>query len=235
MKVFKKVLNVVITVLMIIVVLISATIAVVAITSGSDGVPSLFGYSLLNVQSGSMEPTFKVGDLIISKEIEENEDLKVGDIVSFYAVVQDQEVIETHRIHEVLDAEGTKRYITKGDANPAPDQGFQVNASILSKYTGKSYEGVGTVWDKLTTPVGFFLVVVLPMIIFFVYETVRVVRNIIAYNRAKMEEEAEKKYGAVGADLSEEDMKKALEQYAKSKEKDKEIKEDTLNTEKDKK
>ena len=43
-------------------------------------VPRVFGYSLINIVSGSMEPALSVGDLII---VTEQEDYEVGDVVVF--------------------------------------------------------------------------------------------------------------------------------------------------------
>jgi len=49
---------------------------------------------------------------------------------------------------------------------------------------------VGNFLSFLRTQPGFFLCVLLPMIIFFVYEAIRVVLNLLAYNKEKTLEEA---------------------------------------------
>ena len=51
MEVFKKIINITIDVLVIFVFIFSALIAVLSITSNSDGVSNLFGIAPLNVKS----------------------------------------------------------------------------------------------------------------------------------------------------------------------------------------
>ncbi len=69
-----------------------------------------FGYSIFEVQTGSMEDTIDAGDWIIVKLTQK---VKLDDIITYKL---DKEYI-THRIIEVYN--GT--YITKGDANNAKD------------------------------------------------------------------------------------------------------------------
>ena len=79
---------------------------------------SIFGYSVLKVVSGSMEPSIHEGDYIYIKRTD-TDSLKAGDIISFYS--QDDSIkgeINTHRISEVL-SDGT--FVTKGDANKTED------------------------------------------------------------------------------------------------------------------
>lgn len=77
-------------------------------------VPSIFGFSLYQVETGSMTPTLPIGTIILTKEVSEpKEELKDGDIVTF--LWGDKTV--THRIIEVVEENGTKLYKTKGD-NP---------------------------------------------------------------------------------------------------------------------
>lgn len=50
-------------------------------------VPSLFGYSVVTVLTGSMEPDFSPGDTVIVKATRVG-DLKVGDVIAFYEYQQ---------------------------------------------------------------------------------------------------------------------------------------------------
>lgn len=76
--------------------------------------PSFLGVKTYTIVSGSMEPTIQIGDIVIVKEVAEDE-LKEGDVISFR---QGQSVI-THRIVEIKENE--KTYITKGDSNNVED------------------------------------------------------------------------------------------------------------------
>mgnify|MGYP000718352591 FL=1 len=95
---------------------------------------SIFGYSVLKVVSGSMEPSIHEGDYIYIKRTD-TDSLKAGDIISFYS--QDDSIkgeINTHRISEVL-SDGT--FVTKGDANKIEDSVTVQKVSIIGKYYGK--------------------------------------------------------------------------------------------------
>ncbi|MBU4536046.1 MAG: signal peptidase I [Euryarchaeota archaeon] len=81
------------------------------------------------VVSGSMEPVFHRGDIVIIQKtnflgIQEFDpaQLDVGEIVIYNATWFPEPVI--HRIIDVrTDADGRKFYVTQGDNNPTPDQG----------------------------------------------------------------------------------------------------------------
>lgn len=106
MDTFKKVWNVVSTVLVILVVVCAVFLM------GTR----LLGYQCYTVISGSMEPTYKVGDLLYVKKVAP-QTIKVGDPITF--ILNEDLVVATHRVIEV-DAENQHLY-TKGDANEIAD------------------------------------------------------------------------------------------------------------------
>lgn len=75
-------------------------------------VPTVFGYQIYEVQTGSMDPTLPVKSLILSKKVEHPETLQVGDIITF---VNSEGITVTHRIVEVVKQQGKIAYRTKGD------------------------------------------------------------------------------------------------------------------------
>ena len=81
-----------------------------------DKLPNVFGYSVLKVVSGSMEPNMSIGDYVIVKS---KEKYKVDDIVTY---IDSYDSFVTHRIIEI---EGND-VITKGDANNTEDEVFDV-------------------------------------------------------------------------------------------------------------
>ena len=76
----------------------------------------LLGYQIYNVISGSMEPTYSVGDLLYVKEVDVDS-IEVGDAITF--VLNEDLVVATHRVVEV-DAQN-RHFYTKGDANDTID------------------------------------------------------------------------------------------------------------------
>jgi len=94
------------------------------------------------VVSGSMEPVFYRGDVVVIEKtnflgIQEvnPSDLKVGDIIIYHANWFPEPVI--HRIISIqTGSDGQTYYVTKGDNNPKPDPSLvstsQVHAKVVS-------------------------------------------------------------------------------------------------------
>ena len=76
----------------------------------------LIGMQVYTIVSGSMEPTYSVGDLLYVKTVDPDS-VKVGDPITF--VLNEDLVVATHRVIEV-DAE-EREFTTKGDANSTAD------------------------------------------------------------------------------------------------------------------
>ena len=80
----------------------------------NNRVPSLFGYQVYVVETGSMIPTLPVGSTILVRDLGENESPQVGDVVTYDHLG----TAVTHRIVELVTGDdGVVRYQTKGD-NP---------------------------------------------------------------------------------------------------------------------
>lgn len=223
-KVLKKILNVIVDIVVILIMIVSVLTVILSFTTKSSGVPNIFGIAPLSVMSDSMEDTIMKNDVIFSKVAEDfNQKYEVGDVVTFPIKIDDVDTYNTHRIVEVIVDDGITYYRTQGDnknTNPVPDEKLQTAGSILAKWTGKRIPGIGGFLSFIRTQLGFFLVVLLPMIIFFVYEAVRVIMNVIAYNREKAKEEA---IAAVAnSELTEEQKQRAIEEYLAKRKSDKE-------------
>ncbi|MCR5808088.1 MAG: signal peptidase I [Clostridiales bacterium] len=83
-----------------------------------DSLPMPLGFGAGVVLTGSMEPTYKVNDLIIAVKAK---DYKVGDIV----VYQTGGTPVVHRVIEMDKDSGV--FVAKGDANNAPDDPVTVS------------------------------------------------------------------------------------------------------------
>lgn len=197
---------------MILILAVSVLIVTLSLTSKSSGVPNIFGVAPLSVQTDSMEDTINVGDLIFSDVTNDpSYEYQKGDIVTFPITVNGESVLNTHRIVEVIKDDNITYYRTQGDnkkTNPEPDKDLQTSSTIVAKYTGTRIGGVGNFLSFIRTQLGFFLCVLLPMIIFFVYEAVRVVLNLLAYNKEKTLEQA--KLAVDSAELTEEQKRELL-------------------------
>lgn len=226
-KALKKTINVIIDVVIVIILIMSVLIITLSLTSQSTGVPNIFGIAPLSVQSDSMKPEFENGDLILCKVVgESNEPLKVGDVVSFYDNIDGLQQINTHRISRIESdkTSNIQYFFTKGDNAPEEDSAKKTSLDILAKYTGTKIGGLGRVLSFLRTQLGFFLCILLPMILFFIYEAIRVIVNIIAYNKEKAKEAAAAQ--VANSELTEEQKQRAIEEYLAQQKQSEEAKQD---------
>ena len=214
----KKILTIVANVLVwaFVVVSLLITVMVFAAQNSDDGVPSLFGVSLINIETGSMKDTYFEGDLVFMTKLtkEEKLNLQPGQIITFRTSVDinnDGKAgdINTHRIYAKID--GTLSYVTKGDNNLIPDnEGNNPYTVHVDDIIGVCTEegklpGVGGALKFLRSSLGFFLCIVLPLILFFLYELYRFITVLIA---------EKKKNDQVKASESEEEIKRrAIEEY----------------------
>lgn len=223
MKVFKAILNTVVNILIVLVLVISILIAAMALTSKASGISTVFGYTVQTIQSDSMKGgykghtlsngqkvddkytggNFEKGDIIIGKatEFDSTRTFQKGDIVTYIGVLKGFEdmgdQLICHRITDIKEVDGQKRYQTWGDNEEVaavPDQ-EQVDKYIPAAHIGsvvhtENYDavvlhGIGKVLDFIRSQLGFFLCVLLPMIIFFLYALIRAVLNFSGYKKSK--------------------------------------------------
>lgn len=114
--------------------------------------PMPFGYGMANVLSGSMEPTFSKGALLIVKK---SDDIQKGDIVVYQS---GSELI----VHRVIAING-EQVQTQGDANNVADPEF--NKNRIKGVVIFWIPGLGTVVEMLRTPTGIILVLLLAFLL----------------------------------------------------------------------
>jgi len=101
-------------------VLITCTLASTVVFAGVVFGNATGRFRLAPVLSGSMSPSIPTGSLVFAEPVPTS-DVSVGDVILFNAPT-DGNPLTMHRIYEEQEAEGKgKVYITKGDANDAPD------------------------------------------------------------------------------------------------------------------
>ena len=102
--------------------------------------------------------------------------------------------------------EGARSYTTVGDNNKGiVDSHIISDGDIVGKYAGH-IKGVGKVLNFISSSIGFLLVIVLPMLIFFIYQVYNLIminirlKKAIAIENAKEIEEARTATGGSGDD-----------------------------------
>lgn len=88
-------------------------------------VPLIIGFKPYVIKSGSMVPTFKIGDVAYTKKVAFSS-LKDGDIIGFRL---DDNTTVTHRVKEKHDS----YIITKGDANKTEDAKYVYEDDLIGK------------------------------------------------------------------------------------------------------
>ena len=152
-------------------ILVCNLIVIVKSAVKPDEPPTLFGVMPMVVRSGSMsgdaEDHIEVDDLIFITEVN-HEQLKVGDIVAYVA---DDKTIITHRIVGIQsDGQNELLFITKGDANNAPDAPVTKDR-LIGVYSWRIPK-IGRLVMFMQTPLGIVLAVGVPVAIFFAIEFV---------------------------------------------------------------
>ena len=122
---------------------------------------SIGSYRMFTVVTGSMEPVYNVGDVVISKEVDPST-IKKGDDVVYLGEKDDfKDKIVTHRVIKIENKEGDYYFTTKGVANEYSDpviSSDQIYGKVVYRPVVLSFlSGV------LNTRLGFYLLIFVPV------------------------------------------------------------------------
>lgn len=158
-RILKKVLNILDKILFFLLLSIIVFSTFILLQSKITGrSPSINGYKLYVVDSGSMTPTLKVGTLIVVKESQDTE-INIGDIITYHGA--DTSVV-THRVLEI-DTENGTWFITKGDANETEDPMPVESNKLIGKVTF-SIPYVGFILQLVRSKFGIIGIIILVLI-----------------------------------------------------------------------
>ncbi|MGG2025321.1 signal peptidase I SipW [Gottfriedia sp. S16(2024)] len=137
-------------------------LAFVVISSRISGhEPSMLGYQVKSVLSGSMEPTFQTGSIISIKLHTNQTSYQKNDIITFRI----KEKLITHRIIEIKNKNGVITYKTKGDNNNSADLWTVTKQDIVGKYTGFTIPYLGYALNYANSKIGSSLLLIIPGIL----------------------------------------------------------------------
>lgn len=156
-------------------------LALIAILLVVSVFPITGNFKVMIVQSGSMQPEIKMGSIVVVKPVD---DYKIGDVITFQ-IARNKEPI-THRIYDIKIVGGEPRYITKGDANNAPDQREISQREIIGKVLF-DIPYLGYVVDFAQKPIGFALIIIIPALVI-IFDEVKKIYNEIKKKKAKKAE-----------------------------------------------
>lgn len=151
--------------------------------------PTLFGYQMYFIRTGSMSPYLEPGDVIISKRYDGGE-LKMGrddgDVVTYWGEVRGKTDLITHRVIDVYE----DTVITQGDDNNVKDSPItkdEIEAVMVHKTViiDKIYKVISEAW-------GFWLFVFAPIAALIVSEIVSLVKELKKEKEVADEDEERK-------------------------------------------
>jgi signal peptidase I len=138
------------------------------------GVASLAGVRVLTVRSGSMEPSIRTGDAVVVHRIRPSE-IRVGDVVTFTDPTASARLI-THRVRAARLTSRHAHVTTKGDANTGVETWTMPARGELGLVRHRlPRAGYALAWSQSRS--GRLLLVVLPALLWSVYELRRIWRR----------------------------------------------------------
>lgn len=136
-----------------------------------DEVPSVGGVLPLIVLTDSMYPKIESGDLIICNTAKA-EDIRVGDVISFFDPAGNGTSIVTHRVVEILTTDGSISFRTRGDNNNTDDKDLVPGDKLVGIYKSR-IAGAGNVAMFMQSTTGLVVCVLLPIILLVGYDLIR--------------------------------------------------------------
>lgn len=169
-----------------IVVVVALVLFVVKGKIDGDGVPRLAGHQVYVVLSGSMSPVFNTGSVVAVKPVTPGE-LREGDIITFKDP-EDVGRIITHRVVEVREGGRSRSFVTRGDANNAPDARPVPEENVIGRME-LSVPYAGYLLDFVKSKKGLLFLIVIPGAIFIVSELFHLYRLVLQAEEEKRKKE----------------------------------------------
>ena len=166
--------------------IINLTLIIKSYTN-ADEVPSVGGWFPMIVLTDSMYPEIKSGDLILCHTIEA-EEVKEGDVITFYDPMGNGTSVVTHRVLSV-NADGS--FVTKGDNNNVEDQVAVEPGDLIGAYRSR-IPGAGNVAMFMQSTPGLIVCIACPIALIIGWDALR---------RKKYEKEKQKDTDALLAEL----------------------------------
>ena len=182
----KKVIYGIINTVSIVIIMAAVLVLCMVVMTKPGKAPEIYGYSVLRVMTGSMEPTYPVDTLIVVKKTDPAE-IREGDVISFYSSDPALDgAVNTHRVVNVKQGDNQWIYTTKGDGNNVADPYEVKSGDLIGKVIYDSLP-LGKLSRLAANPLVFIPLILLPLAVILVTNLVRTIS--LAGKIAKEEEE----------------------------------------------
>ena len=169
-KIFKIIKSIINT---IIVVVVLAFVLIVCLQRFSGNKISFLNYRMFTVVTGSMEPKYKIGDVLIAKEKDPSE-VKIGDAISYLAEKGEiKNNVITHEVVNITQNEkGEYLFHAKGLINLVEDP--VVHESQLYGVVVYKTKLLSFVRKIISTDIGMLLLIIIPILYIIVSEMIAI-------------------------------------------------------------
>jgi signal peptidase I len=144
--------------------------------------PSMHGYKVMTVLSGSMEPQIKAGDVIIDKRIDPKS-VKIGDVITYSAA---NNILITHRVINIQEKSGQLLFKTKGDANNVEDEKLVSQGDLVGTVVLRIPYG-GYALRFLNSRLGLVLFILIPVFLLLTDQIKTILSELYKVKTAKSE------------------------------------------------
>ncbi len=138
-------------------------------------IPSVFGYSIYRVSSGSMEPELMTGDIILSKQISEPSEINEGDVITFAGSGNYEGMLVTHEVikEPYQNENGRLMLQTQGVANDIADDPIYTDDVVSVMVCKLTF--LNALYELFFSPWGLLIFIAVVLLIF-LDEIIRFVR-----------------------------------------------------------
>lgn len=148
---------------------------------------SIMGWRIFNVASASMDPVYKIGDVIVVKEVSVDS-LKIGDDITYLSGEEENSgMLITHRIVRVeLNEDNNRVFFTKGINNDIEDP--EVNEEQVYGKVYTKLKLISIINRLIRNIYGFFFLVFVPLVLVIFIE---ILDTFMDYKQSKRDDYSE--------------------------------------------
>lgn len=199
LKIGKKIFDVLSWVIIVVLVI---TVIASLVSRINNSNPSLFGYSIYRVASGSMSPELEIGDVILGKSVDDPMEIEVGDVVTFEGKGELSGKLVTHKVIVAPHEEDVViKLQTKGVANEIPDS--PITADRIVSLVVTKVEFLTAFYDYFFSPLGLLTAIGL-IILVFIDELIVMIKTIAGYDNKKKPQSIDEIIGRIQNENTEE-------------------------------
>lgn len=183
----KKILCSIVNFISVVIIAAAVVILIMVLFTKPGKPPSIGGFTLLRITTGSMAPTYDVDTMILVKETDPAQ-IQEGDVISFYSSDPALDgAVNTHRVVSIEKETDHYVYTTKGDGNNVVDAYNVDSQYLIGKVTWSSVI-LGKISRLVSNPLIFIPVILVPLAVILITNFVSTVS--LAKKIAREEEEA---------------------------------------------